>query len=50
MVDKIVGVFIMALAVTALGIAVRPGSQAPSLADKILSGFAGIQRAAYGGN
>ncbi|QOI67163.1 membrane DNA delivery protein [Microbacterium phage LuzDeMundo] len=48
MIDKIISVFVMALVITGLGIAVRPGSQAPALAEKILSGFAGIQRAAYG--
>lgn len=46
MVDKIVSVFIMALIITGLGIAVRPGSLAPKLATSILSGFAGIQKAA----
>lgn len=50
MVDKIVSIFIMALVVTGLGIAVAPNSQAPSIISKILSGFAGIQRAAYGYN
>jgi len=48
MVDKIVSVFIIALVVTALGIAVRPGSQAPQIIRESLSGFAGIQRAAAG--
>jgi hypothetical protein len=48
MIDKITAVFIMALSVTALGIALRPGSAAPALASNILSGFAGVQRAAYG--
>ncbi len=49
MIDKIIGVFTMALVITGLGIALRPGSQAPALASTILSGFAGVQRAAYGG-
>jgi hypothetical protein len=48
MIDKIVGVFVMALVITGLGIALRPGSQAPQLASSILNGFAGVQRAAYG--
>lgn len=48
MIDKIVSVFIMALVITGLGIALRPGSQAPALAREILSGFAGVQRAATG--
>lgn len=46
MVDKVVSIFTLALIITGLGIAVRPGSQAPKLAEKILTGFAGIQRAA----
>lgn len=48
MVDKVVSIFIMALVITGIGIAVRPGSQAPALVSKALTGFAGIQRAAYG--
>lgn len=48
MIDKVIGVFTMALVITGLGIAVRPGSQAPALAGTILKGFAGIQSAAYG--
>jgi hypothetical protein len=48
MIDKVIGVFTMALVITGLGIAVRPGSQAPAVADSILKGFAGIQKAAYG--
>lgn len=48
MIDKVVSVFTLALIITGLGIAVRKGSQAPLLASKILTGFAGIQRAAYG--
>lgn len=48
MIDKIISVFIMALVITGLGIALRPGSQAAALAREILSGFAGIQRAASG--
>lgn len=48
MIDKIVSVFIMALAVTAVGITLRPGSQAPAVISEILQGFAGIQRAASG--
>lgn len=46
MVDKIVSVFIMALIITGLGIALRPGSQAPKLATSILDGFAKVQKAA----
>lgn len=46
MVDKIVSVFIMALIITGIGIAVRPGSLAPKLATSILDGFAKIQKAA----
>lgn len=46
MVDKVVSIFTLALIITGLGIAVRPGSQAPQLASKILTGFAGIQKAA----
>lgn len=48
MIDKIISVFIMALVITGLGIALRPGSQAPALATAILNGFAGVQRAAAG--
>lgn len=48
MIDKVIGVFTMALVITGVGIALRPGSSAPALADKVLSGFAGVQRAAYG--
>jgi len=46
MIDKIISVFIMALIITGLGIALRPGSQAPQLAKSILDGFANVQRAA----
>lgn len=46
MIDKIVSVFIMALIITGIGIAVRPGSLAPKLATSILDGFAKIQKAA----
>lgn len=48
MIDKVISVFIMALIITGLGIAVRPGSQAPQIIRESLTGFAGIQRAAYG--
>lgn len=48
MIDKVVSIFIMALVITGLGIAVRPGSQAPQIIRESLSGFAGIQRAAAG--
>lgn len=47
MVDKVIGVFTTALVVTALGIALRPGSSAPKLVDSILGGFAKVQRASY---
>lgn len=46
MIDKIVSVFLMALVITGLGIALRPGAQTPAVAREILTGFAGIQRAA----
>jgi hypothetical protein len=48
MIDKVISVFIMALVITGLGIALKPGSQAVPLAREILSGFAGVQRAAAG--
>ena len=48
MIDKVISVFIMALVITGLGIALRPSSNAPALAREILSGFAGVQRAAAG--
>jgi len=48
MIDKIISVFIMALVITGLGIAVRPGSQAPAIIKESLGGFAKIQTAAYG--
>lgn len=48
MIDKIIGVFTMALVITGIGIAVAPKSQAPVLAKNLLTGFAGVQKAAYG--
>lgn len=48
MIDKVIGVFLLALVVTGLGVAVRKGSQAPALASNILGGFAKIQTAAFG--
>lgn len=47
MVDKIVGIFTLALMITALGIAVRPKSQTPAVIKAITSGFAAIQKATY---
>jgi len=47
-IDKVISVFIMALIITGLGIAVRPGSQTPAIIRETLSGFSGIQRAAAG--
>ena len=48
MLDKVIGVFTLALVVTAVGVAVAPGSQAPKLISTALSGFSSIQKAAYG--
>ena len=48
MVDKIVSVFVTALAVTAVGIALRPGAPTAKVIDATLSGFAKMQRSAYG--
>jgi hypothetical protein len=46
MVDKFFSLFTTALIVTALGIALRPGSQAPAVIRAWMSGFASVQRAA----
>lgn len=48
MVDKIVSVFTMALMVTALGIALRPGAPTASVIGSATRGFAAIQTAAFG--
>jgi hypothetical protein len=48
MIDKIIGVFTAVVIITGIGIAVQPKSQAPAVIKQILSGFAGVQRAAYG--
>lgn len=46
MVDKFFSLFTTALVVTAVGIAVRPGSKAPQVVSAWLSGFAKVQSAA----
>lgn len=46
MVDKFFSLFTTALVVTAIGIALRPGSQAPSVIRAWMNGFSSIQRAA----
>lgn len=48
MVDKIVSIFTTALAVTAVGIALRPGAPTASVLSAGLNGFANIQRSAFG--
>ena len=48
MVDKIVSVFVTALAITAVGIALRPGAPTAKVIEATTSGFAKIQRAAFG--
>jgi hypothetical protein len=48
MVDKIVTIFTTALAVTALGIALRPNAPTAAVLSSGLNGFANIQRAAFG--
>lgn len=48
MVDKIVSVFVTALVITGIGIALRPGSPLPKVIQVTLEGFSKIQRSAYG--
>ena len=48
MFDKVISVFVTALAITGLGIALRPGSQAAPVIAATTAGFAGIQTAAFG--
>ena len=48
MIDKIVTVFTTALAVTALGIALRPNAPTAQVLQSGLGGFAEIQKAAFG--
>jgi len=48
MVDKVVGVFVTALIVTAVGITFRPKSSAPTFVKNLLSGFAAVEKATYG--
>jgi len=48
MVDKIVSIFTLALVVTGVGIALRPGAPTAQVLGTALSGFAKIQTAAYG--
>lgn len=46
MVDKFFSLFTTALVVTAVGIALRPGSQAPGVIKAWMNGFANIENAA----
>ena len=48
MAEKFFTVLTTALAITAVGIALRPGSQAPGVITAFFKGFAGVQTAAYG--
>jgi hypothetical protein len=48
MVDKLVSVFITALTVTGIGIALRPGAPTASVISATLNGFANVQKATYG--
>lgn len=48
MVDKFFSVFVTALGVTAVGIALRPGSKAPQVISAWMGGFANVERAAAG--
>jgi len=48
MVDKFFSVFTTALAVTAVGIALRPNSAAPGVIKAWMGGFANVERAAAG--
>lgn len=48
MVNKAIGLFATALAITGLGIALRPGAPTASVIGTALSGFAKIQTAAFG--
>lgn len=50
MVDKIVTIFTTALAVTAVGIALRPGAPTAKVALASGTAFAKIERGAYGPN
>ena len=48
MIDKIVSVFVTALGVTALGIALRPQAKTADVIRATTGGFAQIQTAAFG--
>ena len=48
MVDKLVSVLTMALAITGLGIALRPGAPTAHVIGASTTGFAKIQTAAFG--
>lgn len=48
MVDKIVSIFTTALLITGLGIALRPNAPTAKVIESTLSGFAKVQRAAFG--
>lgn len=50
MLDKIVTIATTALAVTAVGIALRPGAPTAKVITAATSGFAKIQRASFGPN
>lgn len=50
MVDKVISIFTTALAVTALGIALRPKAPTAEVMRSTLEGFAKIQTAAFGPN
>lgn len=50
MIDKVVSIFTTALAVTALGIALRPKAPTADVLREGLGGFAKIQTAAFGPN
>lgn len=48
MVDRIMSVAVVALGITALGIALRPGAPTAKVISSAFSGFAKVQKAAYG--
>lgn len=50
MIDKLVTVLTTALAVTAVGIALRPGAPTANVITASGKAFAGIQRATFGPN
>lgn len=48
MFDKIISIFTTALAITAVGIALRPQSSTAAVIAATTSGFADIQKASFG--